>query len=617
MAQIKGERRLSKISAIPIFIILAFLLAVLIVKPFDIAIYRLDWAIINGDLDRVQSMINERTDLVNSYDLFGFTPLHWAVRTRRKEIAFLLVNHWADPYQKDLFGKTPLGIAEKDVRGSEDKSMFYYTLQEQITQIERKQRAILKKTIQEGDFAKFKQNLIYGKELINYEPVDGDFDLLCWAAFKGRKDMCELLLARGADINRETKFGDTPLSLAVSSRHLQVVQLLIKSGGNVNSGDRTPLFMASYMGYPEIAELLLRSGAEANATSGDHLPADIDAIDGRVMPLTAAIVNGNLEVASILFRHHGQYNNKFTYYLQNPYDTEHGYFPNAKIIHIAAARTNPGILQLLLDQGERIDEETEFCFDRGGSICSKISTMEAAAIRRNGNNLLYIFKKSGLSERKINFATKEMGDSFIFNASILQYSIAMGDLEIVKIILGFGADVEDESSLTLWWAQGPQVEKWKPLDTAVYFTDQEKALPIIELCINYGASVNSKVVSKIAADFDGADPLLLAAMERFRPKTKIVKILLEKGANPNTSNRNGFTSLHYSAMNGDIEAAQLLIEHGAKINAEGLNGITPINIARAANQIKMCEFLIKNGAIAASLSKQGEDALHQMIDLGD
>ena len=75
------------------------------------------------------------------------------------------------------------------------------------------------------------------------------------------KEMVELLLAKGADINTGKW---TPLHGAVYG-HNDIVELLIAKGANVNARDgfgRTPLFYAQYQGRTKIVELLRKHGAK-------------------------------------------------------------------------------------------------------------------------------------------------------------------------------------------------------------------------------------------------------------------------------------------------------------------------------------------------------------------
>jgi ankyrin repeat protein len=50
------------------------------------------------------------------------------------------------------------------------------------------------------------------------------------AAFQGRKEMAEWLIARGADINAKTNEGKTALQYAKSNNHKDVADLLRKHG---------------------------------------------------------------------------------------------------------------------------------------------------------------------------------------------------------------------------------------------------------------------------------------------------------------------------------------------------------------------------------------------------
>jgi uncharacterized protein len=50
--------------------------------------------------------------------------------------------------------------------------------------------------------------------------------VLMLAAIEGNTAVADLLVSRGADVNRANNFGDTPLSLAVAGNHSQFVILL-------------------------------------------------------------------------------------------------------------------------------------------------------------------------------------------------------------------------------------------------------------------------------------------------------------------------------------------------------------------------------------------------------
>ena len=58
----------------------------------------------------------------------------------------------------------------------------------------------------------------------------------------------------------------------------------------------------------------------------------------------------------------------------------------------------------------------------------------------------------------------------------------------------------------------------------------------------------------------------------------------------------GYTPLHYSAWNGDIDIAELLIVKGANLNARDNNYNTPLDVAVKANKIKIASYLRNSGA---------------------
>ena len=88
------------------------------------------------------------------------------------------------------------------------------------------------------------------------------------AARLGRLRLARLLIAGGADVNRERFAHEIALSDAVTENHLDVVRMLLAAGANVNHQDETgwtPLMWAAERDRGEIANALLDAGANINA----------------------------------------------------------------------------------------------------------------------------------------------------------------------------------------------------------------------------------------------------------------------------------------------------------------------------------------------------------------
>ena len=90
----------------------------------------------------------------------------------------------------------------------------------------------------------------------------------------GHKDVVELLIAKGADVNaKDEEYGAIPLHHAAQAGHKEIVELLIAAGADVNAKNKdgkTPLDWAVAWDEPETADLLRKHGG----TTGEELSAE-------------------------------------------------------------------------------------------------------------------------------------------------------------------------------------------------------------------------------------------------------------------------------------------------------------------------------------------------------
>jgi ankyrin repeat protein len=76
-----------------------------------------------------------------------------------------------------------------------------------------------------------------------------------------------------------------------------------------------------------------------------------------------------------------------------------------------------------------------------------------------------------------------------------------------------------------------------------------------------------------------------------------VKTYLKEGIDINTRDSdNGYSILHWAAEKGQKKIVKLLIEKGANLNAKTKNNLTPLNLADNNFENEISELLIKNGA---------------------
>ncbi|XP_010775618.1 tankyrase-1-like [Notothenia coriiceps] len=194
---------------------------------------------------------------VNAMDLWQFTPLHEAASKNRVEVCSLLLSHGADPTLLNCHSKSSVDMAPTP------------ELKERLT-YEFKGHSLLQ-AAREADMAKAKKTLAL--EIINFKhPHTHETALHCAVAspHPKRKQVTELLLRKGANINEKNKDFMTPLHVAAERAHNDIMEVLQKHGAKVNAVDtlgQTALHRAAMAGHLQTCRLLLGYGADASLLS--------------------------------------------------------------------------------------------------------------------------------------------------------------------------------------------------------------------------------------------------------------------------------------------------------------------------------------------------------------
>jgi glyoxylase-like metal-dependent hydrolase (beta-lactamase superfamily II) len=131
---------------------------------------------------------------------------------------------------------------------------------------------------QQGDLAKLKMLLEKNPGLIEARS-ENEKTPLHFAAQAGFKEIVELLIEKGADVNAKNIANEIPLHYAAAMRHKEVVDLLIARGAMLNSGTldgSTPLHYAANLGNSETIRVLIEKGADINCRNRNGLtPLDL------------------------------------------------------------------------------------------------------------------------------------------------------------------------------------------------------------------------------------------------------------------------------------------------------------------------------------------------------
>uniref|UniRef100_A0A8D8H463 Ankyrin-2 n=1 Tax=Culex pipiens TaxID=7175 RepID=A0A8D8H463_CULPI len=356
-----------------------------------------------------------------------------------------------------------------------------------------------------------------------------------------------------------------PLYVAAFFGHADIVSFLCDNKFEVNttSLEGTPLHAAASMGHTKVVELLLANDANINpksingctplfiaVVSGLTNPIKIFAENGvkfcdleEVTPLNSASRFGNVKIIELLLKHGADV---------NVFDTTFELSP----LMFACYYGNIKVVKALLENG----------------ACANSSAKES------GETALFFAVKNGhyeiadlllASGALVNFISKN-GITPLMEASRLGY------MNLVKLLLNNAADCNIYT------------EKHKV--TALQIAIKEGRVDIARLLIEYGAQVNADYTKNIHYI---TLPLHVAAAIGNR---EMVEMLLNKGANINSCEKNNLRPIHVASNHGHASVVHLLLKKGARVDGtDEYSFVTPLSIAAFRGHWNVVNVLIKNG----------------------
>jgi ankyrin repeat protein len=152
----------------------------------------------------------------------------------------------------------------------------------------------------------------------------------------------------------------------------------------------------------------------------------------------------------------------------------------------------------------------------------------------------------------------------------LIYAAAFGSVDAVRLLVERGADVNAKNSFDA---------------TALVYAAANEAK--VRLLVAHGANVNARTRQ-------GRTPLMIAAV--CDGCSAIVKLLLEKGADPNAKDTGGAAALELAASAGDPESVRMLLDAGANARNANAGGMTPLLGAVFSCDLKSVRMLLAKGA---------------------
>ena len=534
----------------------------------------LHWAAGHNSLEMVDVLVSGGSE-VHGFDHNGETPLHWAARNNPDPaVVTLLLNYGGQVHAKGQYGETPVLLA-----------------------LHNPEATVLEMLLDRGAD-------------INWTDESGA-TLLHQAAWGGTADVVRLLLDRGLDPNAGTKQNiQTPLFNAAMSGDPEIVELLLERGADVQARDNhfrwTPLHVvmstlsiAHIKGTATtIAGMLLNRGAQINATDEEgqtplHMAVPYRERDDDFVAMLGGTPEDSMDLTAFLLDRGADLEAR----------NDEGETP---LLKAAEGSRTPDVVQLLLERGAEVRVHNS----RGEAPCEVAGRMgwlvetdvmlqlcvgfqtwltthfwENATptdVRREldagadinaqdgrGETPLYKAVSWNTDPDVVQFLLNEGADTEIMERqwhgyTPLHKAVVMGNLVFSTLLLAWGAEIEAKA------AYGDT-----PLHLASEHASDDTRLEVVRLLLDRGANLESR------NEF-GVTSLFKAVYSRVNDYPAALALLLERGADPTATDYEDSTPLHRAAESSKASPVpvELLLGYGADAGARNDGGWTPLDLAQ-------------------------------------
>ncbi|MBL8035024.1 MAG: ankyrin repeat domain-containing protein, partial [Leptospiraceae bacterium] len=160
--------------------------------------------------------------------------IHYAAMYGSFEAVKLLVEHGAPVNLAGSYGRTPLMYAAADAKSVETIELMLQSGADVNAVNEGGDNALFDAVTRENPSAAVAAKLLDAGLDLEYQHKSYK-TILGWAASCGRREIVELLIARGAKVNADIERNESPIAQAMMNGHHEIVKLLLAAGADPES----------------------------------------------------------------------------------------------------------------------------------------------------------------------------------------------------------------------------------------------------------------------------------------------------------------------------------------------------------------------------------------------
>jgi ankyrin repeat protein len=513
-------------------------------------------ASIAGDLSAVERLVQNDPSLVHCQYAYR-TPLYFAVRENRIDVADFLLRQGTDPF----------GLAVNDSlleicrdRGYAEMERLLETTFAKLQNATPAGEAVAA-AIRDHDLARVKSLLDASPDLLHVGDARSN-QPIHWAAMTRQPEFIDELLARGANIDAARSDGAHPIQLANGDYHFRgwrdvpndwpVTPLDIVAHLRAR-GAYCDICTACYIGdLPRVRDLVDSDPSLVNRVA-DYTSYYL----GSGAPLKNAAAKGHLEIVRCLLEHGA-----------DPNLPEAGIAPRGQALYAAAAGRHYEVAKLLLDHGADPNQPVESSADAlSRAIMNNDQPMIELLCSYGASRALELLAYEG--DVQTAAAMLSANPALADDLAAFANAAGQGQEAFVRLMLRYQPDLAQRVIFPSWLMSA----KTRELNELLFAHGMNASQPDWLLITPLHQFARKGELEKAGQFIDhGADleardedicstPLGWAA--KFGQKA-MVELLLRHGASPNLADDPPWaTPLAWAIRRGHGEIAQLLREHGA------------------------------------------------------